>query len=81
MPQLPVHRLVNNLGVNLPQISKRTFLLEGRKWELPSWENAETFVERLVKRGELVVRGEKRGAYYERAGAGVTDELASGTES
>ena len=47
--------------------------LEGRE--------ARGVLERLVKRGELVVRGEKRGAYYERAGAGVTDELASGTES
>jgi len=42
--------------------------LEGRE--------ARGVLERLVKRGELVVRGEKRGAYYERAGAGITDELA-----
>jgi ATP-dependent DNA helicase RecG len=42
--------------------------LEGRE--------ARGVLERLVKRGELVVRGEKRGAYYERAGAGVTDEIA-----
>jgi ATP-dependent DNA helicase RecG len=41
--------------------------LEGRE--------ARTVLEKLVRRGELVVRGEKRGAYYERAGAGVMDEL------
>jgi len=35
-------------------------------------------LEKLVRRGELVVRGEKRGSYYEKAGAGVTDELDSG---
>jgi hypothetical protein len=51
MPQLPVHRLVNNLGVNLPQVSKRGFLLEGTKWELPTFENAETFVQRLANKG------------------------------
>ena len=41
--------------------------LEGRE--------ARTVLEKLVRRGELVVRGEKRGAYYERAGAAVADEL------
>jgi AraC-like DNA-binding protein len=51
MPQLPVQLLMNNLGVNLPQISKRCFLLDGRKWEFPSFENAESFVKRLVNKG------------------------------
>jgi hypothetical protein len=51
IPQLPVDRLINNLGVNLPQVSKRAFLLEGSKWELPTFENAETFVQRLVNKG------------------------------
>jgi ATP-dependent DNA helicase RecG len=37
------------------------FGLEGRE--------ARTVLEKLVRRGDLVVRGEKRGAYYERAGA------------
>jgi ATP-dependent DNA helicase RecG len=41
--------------------------LEGRE--------ARGVLEKLVRRGELVVRGEKRGSYYERAGAGVADEL------
>jgi ATP-dependent DNA helicase RecG len=41
--------------------------LEGRE--------ARTVLEKLVRRGELVVRGEKRGAYYERASAAVADEL------
>ncbi len=39
--------------------------LEGRE--------ARAVLEKLVKRGELVVRGEKRGAYYERAGAAVSE--------
>jgi ATP-dependent DNA helicase RecG len=41
--------------------------LEGRE--------ARGVLEKLVRRGELVVRGEKRGSYYERAGAAVADEL------
>jgi AraC-like DNA-binding protein len=55
MPQLPVHRLVNTLGVNLPQVSKRAFLLDGGKWEFPTFDNAESFVKRLVNKG-LVAR-------------------------
>jgi AraC-like DNA-binding protein len=55
MPQLPVHRLVNSYGVNLPAVSKRNFLLDGGKWEFPSFDNAETFVKRLVNKG-LVAR-------------------------
>ena len=35
-------------------------------------------LEKLVRRGELVVRGEKRGSYYEKAGAGVTEESGKG---
>jgi len=55
MPQLPVHRLVDGLGVNLPPVSKRTFLLDGAKWEFPTFDNAESFVKRLVNKG-LVAR-------------------------
>ncbi len=55
MPQLPVHGLMDSPGMNLPQLSKRTFLLDGRKWEFPSFETAETFVSRLVSKG-LVAR-------------------------
>jgi hypothetical protein len=53
MPQLPVQRLINNLGVNLPQLSKRDFLLDGQRWELPTFENAEAFVRRLANKGLL----------------------------
>lgn len=51
MPQFPVRRLLNNLGVTLPQPSKRVFLLDGRKWELPTFDNAEAFVRRLMGKG------------------------------
>ena len=41
--------------------------LEGRE--------ARGVLEKLVRRRELVVRGEKRGAYYEKAGAAVAEQL------
>lgn len=53
MPQLPVQRLINNLGVNLPQLSRHTFLLDGRRWEIPTFENAESFVQRLASKDLL----------------------------
>ena len=53
MPQLPVHQLMNNLGMNLPQVSKHAFAFDGRRWELPTFENAESFVRRLASQGHL----------------------------
>jgi AraC-like DNA-binding protein len=53
MPQFPVGRLLDNLGVTLPQASRRTFVLDNRKWELPTFDNAETFVKRLVSKDLL----------------------------
>jgi AraC-like DNA-binding protein len=55
MPQMPAHALIDSLGVNLPQVAKRSFLLDGRKWELPTFDNAEVFVDRLVNKN-LVAR-------------------------
>jgi hypothetical protein len=55
MQQFPAGRLLNNLGVTLPQRSQRQFILDGRKWELPTFENAEEFVKRLVSK-DLVNR-------------------------
>ena len=47
--------------------------LEGRE--------ARGVLEKLVRRGELVVRGEKRGSYYERAGKAKVEESASRLDS
>jgi AraC-like DNA-binding protein len=55
MPQFPVGQLLNTLGVTLPQISKHTFLLDKSKWQLPTFDNAEWFVKRLVRK-DLVKR-------------------------
>jgi hypothetical protein len=64
LPQFPAERLNNSLGVNLPQTSSRTFLLDGRKWEFPSFDNAESFVARLVNQGLLSRDQEVSGAFH-----------------
>ena len=54
--------------VTLPDASGRSFWLNGSAWEYPGFENAETFVRRLVKAGlvatdplvEAALRGERR---------------------
>lgn len=51
MPLLPPGKLRDRNDVTLPEASPRSFLLDGAAWEYPSWDNAETFVHRLVKAG------------------------------
>ena len=53
MPQLPVHRLINGNDVNLAPAFRGRFRLDGSAWEIPNFHNAETFVDRLVRRGLL----------------------------
>jgi Helix-turn-helix domain len=48
MPQLPVANLLDGQDVVLPG-TRRSFQLNGSAWEFPDFENAETFVTRLVK--------------------------------
>ncbi|MQM27882.1 helix-turn-helix domain-containing protein [Glycomyces sp. NEAU-7082] len=50
---LPVAGLVDT-SVMSPHATSRTFVLEGDEWEIPGYENAETFVDRLVRAGLLV---------------------------
>ena len=51
MPLLPAGRLRDRNDVTLPEASGRSFWLNGSAWEYPSFDNAETFVKRLVKQG------------------------------
>jgi hypothetical protein len=53
MPQLTTTNFVNNVTF-LPEASSKSFWLNGSAWEFPTFENAETFVNRLV-REELLV--------------------------
>lgn len=56
MPRLPGKRMVDR-GVLRPTPSPRTFRLEQDELEIPTFENAEGLVDRLVRR-ELIVRDE-----------------------
>ena len=40
--------------LNLPQASRTSFWLHGAAWPFPEYDNAETFVDRLVREGLLV---------------------------
>ncbi len=53
MPALPARALVD-CDVDLPDAARNSFWLNGSTWEIPNYENAETFVERLVREGLLV---------------------------
>ena len=55
MPHLPVANLIDRQDVTLPGATGRSFWLNGSAWDYPRFENAETFVARLVQ-GSLVVR-------------------------
>lgn len=53
MPHLPASTLINR-DLNLPKATGRSFWLHGSTWQLPNFENADTFVGRLVRAGLLV---------------------------
>src|SRR5690349_7169785 len=53
MPHLSASSLVNK-AINLPLASSKSFWLNGSAWQFPDYENADTFVERLVRAGLLV---------------------------
>jgi hypothetical protein len=53
MPYLPASDLLN-CDAELPGAAGTNFWLNGASWELPTFENAETFVERLVHSDVLV---------------------------
>jgi Helix-turn-helix domain len=54
MPHLPVRSLLDRQDATLPEASSSSFWLHGSAWELPTFENADVFVERLVRRGILM---------------------------
>ena len=51
MPGLPAGMLRDRNDMTLPTMSGRRFWLDGAAWEFPSFDDAETFVARLVKAG------------------------------
>src|SRR5262249_8635635 len=55
MPQLHASNLLDRNDVTLPQATSHSFWLNGSAWEYPDFENAETFVTRLVRNGLIAV--------------------------
>jgi hypothetical protein len=53
-PAFPLDRLVDH-AVTLPNATGSSVWLDGSRWEIPTAENADVFVDRLVREG-LVVR-------------------------
>jgi Helix-turn-helix domain len=53
MPQFQLEQLVD-AAIDLPGASDGSFWLDSSVWELPTFENADVFVDRLVRQGLLV---------------------------
>jgi len=66
MPLMRCGDLRDRNDITLPNATGRSFWLNGSAWDFPGFENAETFVKRLVQRGlimsdravEKTIRGE-----------------------
>ncbi len=54
MPHMPTSNLLDGEAI-LPEIAKNAFWLNSSLWQFPDYENAETFVDRLI-RTHLLVR-------------------------
>ena len=54
VPALLPGRLSDRRDVTLPDASARAIWLQGSAWEYPTFENADAFVSRLVRKGVLV---------------------------
>jgi AraC-like DNA-binding protein len=52
MPDLPASSLIDK-DANLPQARCNSFCLNGAAWQIPTYENADAFVDKLVKTGLL----------------------------
>ncbi|BAZ18777.1 AraC family transcriptional regulator (plasmid) [Calothrix sp. NIES-4071] len=53
MPHLPVKTLLDRHDAILPLASSNSFWLHGSAWELPTFENADVFVNKLICQGVL----------------------------
>jgi hypothetical protein len=54
MPHLPLKTLLDRQDATLPEASSNSFWLHGSAWEFPTIENADVFVDRLIRQGILV---------------------------
>ena len=54
MPDFPASMVMDRRDLNLPLASSKSFWLNSSAWQFPDFENADTFVNRLVREGLLV---------------------------
>jgi len=54
MPHLPPRQLLDFRDVNLPAASRQSFWLDSSTWQIPKFENADTFVAKLAQEDILV---------------------------
>jgi AraC-like DNA-binding protein len=54
LANLPPEMVMHRRGINLPEANRNSFWLHGSAWQYPGYENADTFVNRLVREGLLV---------------------------
>ncbi len=54
MPHLPAKLVMDRHDLNLPEASNKSFWFHSSTWEMPTFENADTFIGRLVRDGLLV---------------------------
>jgi hypothetical protein len=54
MPTLPAATIKDRCDANLPHASGNRFWLNGSTWQFPDYENADTFVDWLVRDGLLI---------------------------
>lgn len=53
MPNFPPKMLMDRRDVNLPEAGSQSFWLDGSAWQFPDYENADTFVDWLVRENLL----------------------------
>lgn len=54
LPHYPAATLRDRQDVDLPEATFRTFWLQGKVWEYPDFDNAESFVAQLVRAGVII---------------------------
>jgi AraC-like DNA-binding protein len=57
LPGLPTANLLDHRSLALPNVGGGRFWLKGRAWELPTFDNAETFATRLAAAGVIARDG------------------------
>ena len=82
MPHLPPKQLIDGETV-LPEAAGQSFWLKGSAWQLPNYENIDTFVNRLVRDevlvADLVVRAALRGELPKMAARTVRHRFVQAT--